>query len=166
MSEQPGAIIVDGVGTVSEYQLGQHVGGTKLARQVEVLSNTVASGLRTVVMTRTFAGATPAQYTFKVNNDGSQLIQFMNAVGSGPLYSFHKTMSSSTVLVASKSQIIICNTVLRTNSASKPRCPEQPEAYNFTLIINNKSQIIMSLPFFKMAPKSRMKRFKPHFIID
>ena len=26
-------------------------------------------------------------------------------------------------------------TVLRTNSESKPRCPEQPEAYNFTLII-------------------------------
>ena len=24
------------------------------------------------------------------------------------------------------------NTVLRTNSESKPRCPEQPEAYNFT----------------------------------
>ena len=27
------------------------------------------------------------------------------------------------------------NTVLRTNSESKPRCPEQPEAYTFTLII-------------------------------
>jgi hypothetical protein len=34
MAERPGAIIVDGTGAVSEYQLGDHVSGTRLPDQV------------------------------------------------------------------------------------------------------------------------------------
>eukprot|EP00040_Diaphanoeca_grandis_P022873 m.123597 g.123597 ORF g.123597 m.123597 type:complete len:807 (-) comp29000_c0_seq2:129-2549(-) len=99
MSQQPGAIIVDGDGDVSEYKLGDHLGGTKLTTQVVVLSNTVANGLRTVVLTRGFVGASASQYTFVASGDG-QLIPFMNAVGSSANYSFHKAMSSSSILLA------------------------------------------------------------------
>jgi len=99
MKQQPGAIIVDGRGAVSEYQLGDHVAGAKLKQQVAVLSNMVAGGKRTIVLTRKFAGASPAQFTFDLNGDGS-VVQFMNAVGSSANFSFHKTMSSSTITLA------------------------------------------------------------------
>jgi len=99
MEEKPGAVVVDGAGTVSEYQLGQHVGGTKLATQVAVLSNTVTDGQRTVVLSRAFKGATKAQYTFAADGD-ADLVPFMNAVGSTSTYQFHKTMSSATILLA------------------------------------------------------------------
>ena len=85
MEEKPGAFVVDGAGTVSEYQLGQHVGGTKLATQVAVLSNTVTDGQRTVVLSRAFKGATKAQYTFAADGD-ADLVPFMNAVGSTSTY--------------------------------------------------------------------------------
>jgi hypothetical protein len=84
---------------VAEYQLGDHVGGTPLPTQVKVLSNTVMNSKRTVVLSRSFAGASSAQYTFDVDGDGS-LLQFMNAVGSSGVYSFHKEMSSSSILLA------------------------------------------------------------------
>jgi hypothetical protein len=99
MAAQPGAIIVDGNGAVSEYQLGDHIGGTQLATQVHVVSNTVVSGARTVVLTRALAGASSAQFSFNTSSDGAR-IPWMNAVGSSANYSFHKRMSSSTVVLA------------------------------------------------------------------
>jgi len=99
MVQQPGAIVIDGEGTVAEYQLGDHVGGTKLTTQVVVQSNTVSNGSRTVVLTRTFAGASPAHFTFNASGDDA-LLPFMNAIGSSPTYSFHKAMSSSEILLA------------------------------------------------------------------
>lgn len=99
MSQEPGAIIVDGYGNVTEYQLQEHVGGTRLPTQVKTVSNTVRDGVRTVVLARKFAGATPAHYTFKPTGN-SDVVEFMNAVGSSATYSFHKEMSSSSVLLA------------------------------------------------------------------
>ena len=55
--------------------------------------------MRTVVMTREFNGASAAQYTFSANGDGAA-IKFMNAVGASSDYSFHKTMSSASILLA------------------------------------------------------------------
>jgi hypothetical protein len=50
-----------------------------------VLSNTVADGERTVVLSREFAGASAAQHTFNATGDGSTL-EFMDAVGSPGLF--------------------------------------------------------------------------------
>jgi len=99
MAQQPGAIIVDGEGEVAEYQLGDHVGGVKLATQVKVLSNRVEGDRRTVVLTRAFAGATSAHFSFNTTSDGVP-ISWMNAVGSTATYSFHKLMSTSTLVLA------------------------------------------------------------------
>jgi hypothetical protein len=101
MKEQPAAIVIDGQGIVSEYQLGAHVGGAKLATQVKVLSNTVSDRKRTVVLSRKFAGASAAHFSFNssIMNDGA-VLQWMNAVGATAEYSFHKTMSSSSIVLA------------------------------------------------------------------
>ena len=110
MKQQPGAFIVSETGVVEEYKLGEHVAGTKLATQVQVLSNSVANGKRTVVLSRAFKGASAAQYSFNASgNDHS--IQFMNAVGSaGKAWpSFHKTMSSSSIVLA---QLGVANCLL------------------------------------------------------
>lgn len=101
MKQKPAAIIVSETGVVSEWQLGDHVAGTKLTTQVVVLSNTVSATQRTVVLSRTFKGSTAAQYTFQASGSNST-ITFMNAVGSaGTAWpSFHKHMSSSSITMA------------------------------------------------------------------
>ena len=43
-------------------------------------------------------------------------------------------MSFGTIAVKAAPTPLLSNAALRTNSESKPRCPEQPEAYNFTNI--------------------------------
>ena len=65
-------------------------------------SNTVSDGERTVVLSRALAGATAAHYSFNLTAAGDSQLSFMNAVGGeGKAWpSFHKTMSSSTILLA------------------------------------------------------------------
>lgn len=54
---------------VSERQLGtcgteaDHCAGTVIASSLKIVSNTLNNGVRTVVLTRPFAGATKAHYT-------------------------------------------------------------------------------------------------------
>jgi hypothetical protein len=104
MKEQPAAIIVDGSGQIAEYRLGTHTAGKKLVTQVTVLSNIVTTvnktRTRTVILTRQFAGKTADHYTFPANlTKLGGTVQWMNAVGSGPEYSFHKAMSSASLLL-------------------------------------------------------------------
>ena len=55
MADRPYAIVVDGSGKVTEHMLGDHVAGTVLQASVKIVSNTVESGIRTVVLTRELA---------------------------------------------------------------------------------------------------------------
>eukprot|EP00966_Prymnesium_polylepis_P143649 3316056-Prymnesium_polylepis.1 len=59
-----------------------------LATSVQLLSNGVANGRRTVVLTRTFAGASPKHYTFDPAKDAS--LKFVTASGTSPTFGYHK----------------------------------------------------------------------------
>ena len=58
------ASLVDGTGAVAEYTLGNHVAGTQLASTVTVVSNTVTTGTRQVVLRRSLKGESSAYYSF------------------------------------------------------------------------------------------------------
>jgi hypothetical protein len=70
MFEKPYTLVVNSTG-VEERKLGtcgteaDHCAGTPLAASVKVVSNTVADGVRTVVLTRLLKGATADHYTFE-----------------------------------------------------------------------------------------------------
>jgi len=95
MADLPYAIVVDGVtGNVSEHKMGNHAEGTVLASTVKVVSNTVSGSMRTVVVTRPLAGATPDHYTFQVD---ALALDFINAIGSTPTMSYHSHSGVSTL---------------------------------------------------------------------
>ena len=52
MSDEPYAIVVDGSGKVQERKLGNHDGGSELSASVQVVSNQVVDGRRTVGLAR------------------------------------------------------------------------------------------------------------------
>ena len=92
------AVIVDGKGQVSERMLGngqgiagRHQPGELLAPSVEVQSNTVANGIRTVVMSRPLMGLTTKHASFTATASGIPIIA---AVGSSPTLSFHKARAA------------------------------------------------------------------------
>jgi hypothetical protein len=99
MANEPYAITIEGsAGNVVERRLGSHDGnnpaGTVLQSSVTVVSNTVADGLRTVVLTRPLQGVTTQHYTFDPNN---LHIDFINAVGSSPKLAFHKSSTAASI---------------------------------------------------------------------
>eukprot|EP00912_Choanoflagellata_sp_UC4_P000200 UC4_evm5s127 len=96
MKDQPYAIIVDGHGMVSEFKLGDHVAGTRISTQVEVISNNVKNNTRTIVLTRSFVGRTADHFNFTANGDDN-VIEWMNAIGSTADYSMHQAMSSASI---------------------------------------------------------------------
>ena len=52
MSDLPYAIVVDGSGKVSEFKLGDHSQGQTLAKSVQIVSNEVVNGRRSISLTR------------------------------------------------------------------------------------------------------------------
>ena len=55
------------------------------------MSSTVTSkGLRTVVLTRALKGLTKDHYSFGVRDAHNEHFPFINALGSGPKFSYHK----------------------------------------------------------------------------
>ena len=94
MDDMPYAIIVEGTGAVSERQLAKESPGTLLNVSVKVVSNTVVAGVRTVVLTRALKGKTKVHYTF----DPQVLqINFINALGSTPMLSYHKSKTATSI---------------------------------------------------------------------
>eukprot|EP00462_Mataza_sp_D1_P024841 CAMPEP_0175128078 /NCGR_PEP_ID=MMETSP0087-20121206/4735_1 /TAXON_ID=136419 /ORGANISM="Unknown Unknown, Strain D1" /LENGTH=719 /DNA_ID=CAMNT_0016410113 /DNA_START=120 /DNA_END=2279 /DNA_ORIENTATION=+ len=94
MANSPYAIVVDGSGKVSEHVLGPHKPGIQINTSVAVVSDTVETDLRTVVMKRPLKGMTPHHYTF----DPLKLkLNFINAVGSSPDFSYHKAKTTATL---------------------------------------------------------------------
>ena len=97
MSDLPYAIIVEAApsssgntaASVSERKLANHYPGTALSpSMLTVVSDVVAGGVRTLVLTRALRGATSEHYTF----DPSELaLPFINAVGkTGAFVSGHQ----------------------------------------------------------------------------
>ena len=107
MDAQPYAIIVEGGGKVSERQLAKESPGTELKPTLFVVSSTVVAGVRTVVLTRrAHVGAAP-YFSF----DSETLsIDFINAIGSSPTLSYHKskTVSSISLFPADEAPACIC----------------------------------------------------------
>ena len=71
---------------MEERKLGDHDPGTLLATSVKVTSNSVADGVRTVVMTRQFEGKTPDHFTF---SSTTPTIPVLAASGTAATYAYH-----------------------------------------------------------------------------
>lgn len=78
-----------------------------LTLQVNVSSNRVVGGTRTVVLTRAFAGITPAHYTFST---ATASVPVIDAVGTGPDLAFHKARGTAAlVLEAANGATCVCD---------------------------------------------------------
>eukprot|EP00462_Mataza_sp_D1_P020249 CAMPEP_0175139606 /NCGR_PEP_ID=MMETSP0087-20121206/11003_1 /TAXON_ID=136419 /ORGANISM="Unknown Unknown, Strain D1" /LENGTH=748 /DNA_ID=CAMNT_0016422649 /DNA_START=31 /DNA_END=2277 /DNA_ORIENTATION=- len=97
MADTPWTIVVDGTGTVSERKLANHDAGTALPASVKVVSNHVDAKLRTVVLTRPFAGKSSDYYTFDPEKDS--VLHFINAVGSTADFQYHKDRTAAQLLI-------------------------------------------------------------------
>lgn len=106
MGDEPWTVIVDGTGAVTERKLVDQKPGTQLVSSVKVVSNTVSNGVRTVELSRPFRGAGPDYYSFTLN---SSELPFINAVGSGPQFTYHKSkMPSSLLLLPEAAPACVC----------------------------------------------------------
>lgn len=134
MKDSPNAIIVAGNGTVFEQKLGDQQAGKRLALSVKVVSNTVANGLRTVVLTRALKGLTTDHFTFDVT---APSVKYINAIGRGSTFAYHKSRAASTVsLTAVDAHTCICSTgthgFIHSDMNPNPapfgsgRCPPEP----------------------------------------
>jgi hypothetical protein len=94
MHDLPYAIIVEGSGAISERKLADHAPGTLLPSKVKVVSNVVADGRRTVVLTRARAGS---PFSFSLTEETLPLI---SAVGSGPVFGMHRQKTTGTLTLA------------------------------------------------------------------
>jgi len=86
MSDKPYTIVVDGTGNVSERKLGAHDPGSVIDQSISVTSNKVEDDVRTVVMTRDFAGKTSDHYTF---DPSTSSIPIISASGLGSAFAYH-----------------------------------------------------------------------------
>lgn len=101
MSDSPYTLLVN-ASMVWEQKIGtcgseaEHCPGSQLAKSITVVSNTVAGTVRTVVLTRDFAGATADHYTFTT---GQSSLNFISAIGSSQLFAYHAAHAMSTISV-------------------------------------------------------------------
>lgn len=109
MRDEPWAIIVQPSG-ILEQKLGtcgdegNHCPGDLLNASLTTVSNTVVSGVRTVVFTRQLKGLTDKHYTFTTT---VSTISFITAIGSTPNFSYHKMHSPATITLAS-TDVMMC----------------------------------------------------------
>merc|ERR1712117_545037 len=114
MSDEPYAIIVDGTGKVQERKLGDHDGGSALSLSVQVVSNQVVDGRRTVGLTRSFKGQTQDHYTFDPTT--ASTIPIITASGTGPDFAYHGPElrgGSSLHLAGLDAPTCVCNTGIK-----------------------------------------------------
>jgi hypothetical protein len=108
MSDKPWAVIVDGQGKVSERKLADQAPGTLLQPSVKVVSSTVVTGRRTVVLTRTLTMADYEANYFDFSLAKASL-PYITAVGSGPAFAYHKSHYISTLaLFADAAPTCVC----------------------------------------------------------
>jgi len=93
MKDAPYAIIVDGSGSVSERKLAEHSPGALLKPSVKVESSSVASGIRTVVLTRPVAGS---DYSIPATPG---VINIITAIGNTPTLAYHKARTGGRIIL-------------------------------------------------------------------
>jgi hypothetical protein len=81
-------------GTVQERKLGNHEPGYVLPPSITVTSNTVANGVRKVIVTRSIAGVQSDNYKF---DPSANQVTFINAIGGSADFTFHKKKESSVI---------------------------------------------------------------------
>jgi len=96
MADQPYTFIVNDQG-VTERKIGfprcseaEHCPGTLLNASIKLVSNKVAAGVRTAVVTRPLKGLTKNHKTF---NPAVSTLKYINAVGSSQKFAYHKVGS-------------------------------------------------------------------------
>jgi hypothetical protein len=106
MADQPYTLVVNDQG-VTEHQIGtcgseaEHCPGTLLNTSVKLLSNTVADGVRTVVISRQWQGVTAKHYTFSPMDAAT--IPYIAAVGSTQTFAYHKAHAVGQISLANPS---------------------------------------------------------------
>jgi len=100
-------IVVLGNGTITERKLGNHEPGYQLPDTLNVVSNTVVDGRRTVVVTRSIEGKASDVYKF---DPTANQVTYINAIGGGPDFEFHQAKASGVVyMVELDYPTCICN---------------------------------------------------------
>jgi hypothetical protein len=100
MDNAPYTFIINASG-VTERKIGtcgteaEHCPGTLLAASVKLVSNTVVGGVRTVVVTRPFKGASKDHYTFKPTSVAT--LDYISAVGTSQALAYHAAHDSLTL---------------------------------------------------------------------
>ena len=95
------AIVVSGgddVPTVTEHRLGNHNPGKVLQTHIEIVSHTVTGHLRTTVLRRLIAAATPDHFSFA---GATSQLPFIAALGDTPGFSQHRVKGAATLSLTS-----------------------------------------------------------------
>jgi len=100
------AIIVDGVGVVSERKLGAHAPGSALKPTLTVISSSVAAGIRTVEVARHVVGDTKEYFSIPTTPGQVDLIA---AVGMTSTFSYHRAHTGGQMtLIPTAASSCIC----------------------------------------------------------
>ena len=94
MKDLPYAIIVDGTGVATERRLVDHGPGALLKPSITTLSSSVSAGVRTVVLSRPVAAATPLHYALPTV---PKEINIITAMGSTPQLAYHKARTAGSI---------------------------------------------------------------------
>lgn len=112
MSDSPYTIVVNST-SVWEQKIGtcgseaEHCPGDRLQTSIKVLSSTVTGDVRTVVLSRPFAGATKNHYTFSFD---TPTIDIISAVGKDQVFAYHASHNTLAVtLVNPAGPTCICD---------------------------------------------------------
>jgi len=103
MTDSPYTLIASDSGVI-EQKIGtcgseaEHCPGDKLSSMVIVVSNTVVSGKRTVVMTRQLKGITKNHYSFNLSQSD---IRMITAVGDTQVFAYHKAHGPTQISLTS-----------------------------------------------------------------
>jgi len=89
------AIIVKRDGSVIEQKLADHDPGETLSESIDVVSNTVDGGMRTVMLTRPMTGTTSDHFTFQAGE-----INMLRATGEDNWPSYHAERQPSVFTLA------------------------------------------------------------------
>jgi len=115
MADSPYTLIMNASGVI-EQKIGtcgseaEHCPGDQLTSSITVLSNTVAGGTRTIVMTRAFQGKTKNHFSFSLNLPSMSLI---TAVGQSATFAYHKAHGLAQISLTSiGSSTCVCDTGL------------------------------------------------------
>jgi len=88
MKDRPWAVIVDGLGNVTERKLADQGGGDLLPLSVDIVSSSVIGAHRTVVLRRPLRGKSSDYFTF---DPAETVLDYINAVGSGAAFAYHRS---------------------------------------------------------------------------